>query len=269
MASAQVVKHILCNFMCEESDESEACEYCCECAQYLCETCAKQHTKIKKFKHHHYIRATVACLSGLDKAITTCPKHDGQELKYHCEDDGHSMCGECKEAHVGHHFIEIQDKCNDLMKSIGKRLSVPVPKDGIRKTKVEFTKRIENMSYLVKERNEFLKVKLDDMEFRLQEELKKHNEIITQFFDEKIEKAEEKERIRKTFEQDVMIRQGASLYQYLIDLDKIFGKMSDGKSKPGIPTLIDTSIDVQTDGQTYLAALQMYINGPLKTDSGE
>lgn len=71
--------------------------FCNECEEYMCNTCFRQHIRVKLCKHHTLLdinSSTETCLRSTARA-TKCKEHDGETIKFYCRKHEAVGCGDC------------------------------------------------------------------------------------------------------------------------------------------------------------------------------
>ncbi|KAK3595372.1 hypothetical protein CHS0354_008797 [Potamilus streckersoni] len=81
--------------MCEVCETSQAVNFCLECAQSYCQTCADMHAKIKLTREHHIVPNGKILLQNKKRSTSFCTKHESEPLHYFCNDCNVPICFKC------------------------------------------------------------------------------------------------------------------------------------------------------------------------------
>lgn len=177
-----------------DGTNSQAVVQCFECSERFCENCRKFHQKMKSLARHklYAIGDGKTCVEELEilRAITKCPEHQTENVRYICKDHDQLCCNEC--AIIKHR------KC-DHMVSIADEIAITGIKN--EKTRVEIDKIDEKLKEMI----EFEKMHQSIVLASVKEvdiKLKKVKKIIDEEFNKmkeavKVEVTEKTENILK------------------------------------------------------------------------
>ncbi|XP_053406903.1 uncharacterized protein LOC128559420 [Mercenaria mercenaria] len=114
----------------------EACAFCVECDEHLCNTCLQCHRKTKASKHHQLLTGKIMNMH-LESAKTTevifekCATHNDAKIKFYCNQHDFLGCSECfTHNHKKCDLDYLPEKCKnidqeytDIRKKLKKKLS--------------------------------------------------------------------------------------------------------------------------------------------------
>ncbi|KAH3801352.1 E3 ubiquitin-protein ligase TRIM56-like [Dreissena polymorpha] len=125
---AKTAKDIRCR-ICELQDrDTFATLKCLNCGDFLCEDCGKAHT-LTRMTIKHEIQSLSELSDGKRdqeiryKQLIMCAIHDGETVKYYCENCNVPICRECQlELHVGHTCANAKDSQLSRRKAVANML---------------------------------------------------------------------------------------------------------------------------------------------------
>ena len=99
----------------EETKVALAIRFCCDCQQFLCVSCERQHKKIKVTSLHKIIDSnSVTDSQDLRPRPTYCIAHN-KEAEVYCKDCKMIICWQCKAlSHSGHASLEFSSATKEL-----------------------------------------------------------------------------------------------------------------------------------------------------------
>ena len=93
-------KSIMCD-RCVDSDNGPAISFCCNCCEFLCKICTKDHKSWRKTLDHELImlgdskKGKLSVLKNIPHAPMNCNVHPDESLKFFCESHRTLTCRDC------------------------------------------------------------------------------------------------------------------------------------------------------------------------------
>lgn len=126
---------------CSVSSDSEAVKFCCNCCNFLCSWCTKDHARRTATRKHELVDVggkskslQKSLLNSIQPKRMSCPLHSDEVLKFYCYSKGCSclVCRDCiLLSHSGHtydHVDAVADKEREDMLSIVENASNAIKK---------------------------------------------------------------------------------------------------------------------------------------------
>ncbi|XP_056398984.1 transcription intermediary factor 1-beta isoform X2 [Hyla sarda] len=105
-------------------DNAIANSYCCECAEWLCETCVEAHQRVKYTKDHT-VKVTTGAKTESEHTVF-CPVHKQEPLMLFCDTCDTLTCRDCQlQGHKDHQYQFLEDAVKNqrkILSALVKRL---------------------------------------------------------------------------------------------------------------------------------------------------
>ena len=116
----------LCDKCSVDDDSDVAVVFCCDCGQFLCEHCKKNHKRKPKKADHKLLNLDAKKefeMPTIKHQAIYCVRHSRQELIYYCNDCDQLICRDCLPTkHKDHNIVESTDMgdtaCEALKQSV-------------------------------------------------------------------------------------------------------------------------------------------------------
>ncbi|KAI8498628.1 hypothetical protein Bbelb_238300 [Branchiostoma belcheri] len=120
---------------CDVCEEVATCG-CAVCEEFLCEDCARTHSRAKRTRDHEVIGVAELKEQLISKArsfksrsLPMCAKHQDEKLKFYCETCQSPICRDCKDLqHKDHKYGLLADVVGDVRAKIKGNLEAARPK---------------------------------------------------------------------------------------------------------------------------------------------